>query len=373
MKIRSASVHHYCLPLRASWLTAAGGFRQREGWLLRLDTADGATGYGDCAPLPGNAAECPADTALRLRRQTHSLIGRQPGDALQAIDHGSRGSTPAVRLAVETALLDLIAQAAGLPLAAYLLACERRAVGVSEVSPTVRVNAALGSVAAVHDQDLRAACAARFQVLKLKVGMTAIDQEIGRLQQLARLLPPGVELRLDANCAWGLRDAARFLHACADLPVEMVEEPLARPALKQLQALQDSTGIAIAMDESLATLDLEEVLGRRPVRRLVIKPTRTGGLLPALALARRATGAGFECIVTSSVESACGVTAAAHLAAALDNPLAHGLATCECLADDTGTPPAIANGRLTLPDTPGVGFAPHAQVVFSDFAGPDRS
>jgi L-alanine-DL-glutamate epimerase-like enolase superfamily enzyme len=49
--------------LRASWQTAAGSFSEREGWLLRLDSDSGASGYGDCAPLPGGAAVTPA--ALR--------------------------------------------------------------------------------------------------------------------------------------------------------------------------------------------------------------------------------------------------------------------------------------------------------------------
>jgi L-alanine-DL-glutamate epimerase-like enolase superfamily enzyme len=88
-------------------------------------------------------------------------------------------------------------------------------------------------------------------------------------------------------------------------------------------------------------------------------------LLPALSLARRAAAAGMQCVVTSSIDSACGVLAAAHLAAALDNGLAHGLATSSWLTADTGTPPTITNGRLALPDTPGLGFVADNTLDFS--------
>jgi L-alanine-DL-glutamate epimerase-like enolase superfamily enzyme len=72
MKITSAAVHPYRLPLRASWQTAAGSFNAREGWLLRLDSVSGASGYGDCAPLPGGAAATPADAASWLCAQARA-------------------------------------------------------------------------------------------------------------------------------------------------------------------------------------------------------------------------------------------------------------------------------------------------------------
>lgn len=369
MKITAAAVHHYRLPLRANWLTAAGAFGEREGWLLRLDTNSGARGYGDCAPLPGSAAETPTCTEAHLRMQARRLIGMRAIDALQAIEPHP-GGLPAVRLAIETALLDLTAQAAGLPLAAYLRAGQRPLDHDRRPPTGVAVNAALGSVSRVDHERVRGACEQGFPVLKLKVGMASIDSEIAQLRRLATLLPPEVQWRLDANCAWSSGDAERFLRASAELPVEMIEEPLAQPTLQQLQTLQAGTTIALAIDESASVLGLEQILSRRPVRRLVIKPPRLGGLLPAFDLARRAASVGLECVVTSSIESACGVAAAAHLAAAIDNRLAHGLATSSWLATDTGSPPAIVDGRLMLPRTVGLGFIPGEGIAFAEVAAP---
>lgn len=369
MKISKAAIHPYRLPLRSSWLTAASGFSEREGLLLRLDSGCGAraaSGYGDCAPLPGSAAETPAAAESWLCAQARRLIGMQVDDALQAIGPAP-GDAPAARLALETALLDLAAQAAELSLAAYLRTGQKDFTG-GPAPAELAVNAALGSIDRLADESVGSACKAGFRVLKLKVGVASIDHDIKQLRRVVALLPRGVQLRLDANCAWSGAAAKSFLRRCADLPIEMLEEPLAEPTLEQLRSLQGQTRIAIAIDESAERLDTLRILQDAPVRRLVIKPTRCGGLLAAFLLAQRALAAGLDCVVTSSVESACGVTAAAHLATAIGNQLAHGLATSEWLAADTGAPPTIVDGRLFLPHAAGLGFMPGKGIAFSPIA-----
>ena len=368
MKLATVSVHRYRLPLRSPWLTAGAGVGERCGWLLCLQDDSGRRGYGDCTPLPGCVGESATAALQALRSLLPPLIGLTAKAALGRLEPGSDCPTPAARCAVETALLDLLAQGAGVPLAAYLNGARRTTTG-SGPPPRIRLNAACGSLRGVCDKDLRAACRAGFEVLKLKVGVLAADEEISLLQQVAALLPPHCRLRLDANRAWPEAVATRFLQACADLPIEMLEEPLATPDIDRLQALQDSTTIAIAVDESVGCLDRQALVERRAVRRLVLKPPRHGGLLPALALARHASSAGVECIITSSLDSACGVTAAAHLAAAVDNGLAHGLATSTWLREDTGSPPVVGGGQLLLDASPGLGFIPDGQRRFMPLDG----
>jgi len=356
VKITAVELHHYRLPLRAEWATSAGGLAMRVGWLLRLTSNDGRCGYGDCAPLPASGTETPEAAEAALRAYARELIGRPAAEALTALDDPAGCRTPAARCAVETALLDLLSQATNLPLADYLhgAACPRE----------ITVNAALGGLMQGRAEDLRAAAAAGFGVFKFKVGIAPLAEEIARLRHVATQLPPGLLLRLDANRAWDEAQAVGFLSACAGLPIDMIEEPLADPQPDTLRRLQARCPFALALDESLASCAPEVLITAPPVRRLVLKPPCIGGLLPALALARRTTAAGLECVVTSSVDSACGVLAAAHLAAGLGNGLAHGLATASWLAEDTGTAPSITAGRLSLPATPGLGFVPRPGLFF---------
>lgn len=370
-RIVATRVHRYRLPLRSSWRTAGGDCSSREGWVLRVDTDEGCSGYGDCAPLPASGTETAAAAQAALCRHAQRLMGRSAGEALAHLARASDDAAPAARCAVETALLDLLGQASASSLADLLGASpETEPLPTSRDRSSVLVNAALGSLCHVSDDALLAALGAGFRVCKLKVGLLAVSQEVARLRQIAVLLPTGVSLRFDANRAWSVDDAAIFVRACSEFPVEMVEEPLARPHLAALQRLQATTALAIAVDESAASLDVAQLLATRAIRRLVVKPARCGGVLPALALARQAADAGVECVVTSAMDSACGVRAAAHLAAALDNGLAHGLATSGWLADDTGLPPTIDNGRLSIGKTSGLGFSPHPPLDFVDLCPP---
>lgn len=355
MRLAAARLRPYALPLRAPWRTAAGTLSVREGWLLRLETEDGRHGYGDCAPLPAAGTETAARAAAALAGHLRRLAGKPVDAALREL---LPDACPAARCAVECALLDLAAQAADTPLADFLRGapCARR----------IAVNAALGDLIRVGEPAVHAACAEGYRVIKVKVGCAPVDAEIARLAELAALLPQGIRLRLDANRAWSAQDAARFVAAAQDLPIDLLEEPLAdpqpaalAPALAQLQA---DCRFPLALDES-GPRDVDDAFfAAPPVRRLVLKPPRLGGLRPALAIARRAaeTGvSGVDCVVTSTLESACGVLAAAHLAAALGNDLAHGLATSAWLTENTGLPPALDGAWIELPAGAGLGFVAH--------------
>jgi O-succinylbenzoate synthase len=306
----------YALPFKRPWQTSRGEIGERRGRLLRLQTADGLTGWGDCAPLP---------------------------------EFGI-GEAAATAFAEETAHLDLVAQKAGQPLHAWLS-------GEAPV-PSLAVNFGFWSFFAADRSILEKAVTAGYSVIKFKVGVRPVAEEIANLHRLAANLPPALSLRLDANRAWNFDDAQTFLAACAGLPIDGLEEPLAEPNSVLLQNLQATVAFPLAIDESTHLLDAK-FFHHPPVRRIVIKPARHG-LLTSVELALRARASGLEVIVTSALESTCGLLACAHLAAAVAPDAVHGLATADWLAADTGNPPAIVGSRLQLPTAPGLGFRPFA-------------
>ncbi len=337
-------LHPYRLPLKRPWVAAGAVLSERRGWLVEarpnaaspiLDHSrslkrreqrsagqafradDGTAGWGDCAPLP-------------------SLGG--PREAQ-------------MRWAIETALIDLEARRRGLPLAVLL--------GARTLA--VPVNAALGPLDDGCAARAATAAAEGYTTAKLKVGLAPVEEELSRLRDVAAAAL--LRLRLDANRAWDHADARRFLTAIADLPIDGVEEPLAEPCVASLAALQAALPYPLAADESLPVLGLDALLAWRAVRRLVLKPARLGGVLRTLSFARTAQAAGLEVVITSVVDSAIGVAAAAHLAAAIAPTIAHGLATSSWLAADVATPPVIEKGRLRLPASAGLGVIPAALPV----------
>jgi L-alanine-DL-glutamate epimerase-like enolase superfamily enzyme len=122
--------------------------------------------------------------------------------------------------------------------------------------------------------------------------------------------------------------------------------------------LQDKVSFPLAADESLRIMGVDVVFNQPSVRRVVLKPMVMGGLVSALALARRAREADVECVVTTTVDSAVGVAAALHLAAAVANDLAHGLATSAWLLRDVGEAPLVARGVLRSGSKQGLGCRP---------------
>lgn len=346
MRIRASRVIPYRLPLRAEWTSAQGRFAARQGWLLRLETDAGLVGWGDCAPLPEH------DAGEELKILARTLTGMDMEAARQRL-HSARRH-PAVRCAADVALSDLAAQQAGLPLARWL---------TQDAAQVVRCNAALGALDADVPQRAQAAIAEGFEVLKLKVGMAPVEHELAMLRQLSAGLPAGIALRLDANRAWNMADARRFIAGMAGLPLEMLEELLAQPTLPELASLQAQTEVPLALDESLLELGVEQVLAAAPVQRLVLKIMVLGGLEISLCTAQKARAAGMACVVTTSVDSAVGTLAALHLASTLNNGLHHGLATSEWLKQDVGSAPHPHHGTLKLGEQPGLGFSPHQELM----------
>lgn len=317
MSIVAADWLPYSLPFRQPWRTAGATLTHRRGRLLRLSTDDGRSGWGDCAPLPEFGIS---------------------DEAAQAF-------------AEECAHLDLAAQAAGLPLNAWL--------SDRPPCPAIAVNAALGAICTVSPAAVAEAARAGYPVLKLKAGVARVDDEIAALRRLTASAPANLGFRLDANAGWDFADAERFIDGCAGLPIEGLEEPLRDPGCESLRRLHALAGFPLAIDESLH-LVAGDFFRHPVVRRLVLKPARHGGLLAAMEIALRARAAGIDVVVSSALESACGLLACAQLAAAVAPAGIHGLATGDCFTGNTGAPPAIVGGRLPLPAGNGIGFRPGA-------------
>jgi o-succinylbenzoate synthase len=337
----------YRLPLNRPWQSARGLMGERAGWLVCAHSG-GLRGYGDCAPLAAAGTETPQRALAALEVWRRATTGQSLGRAV-ALVSADRSPAPAARFAVESALLDLAARFAGTPLRRWL---DPRA------ADRVRVNAALGALAGVSPELLHASCAAGFGVLKVKVGLGDPGEELDALAGLARQLPRGAVLRLDANGAWSLEEALRVVGGLNLLPVESLEEPLRDPRPASLRRLQSIARFPIALDETLHGPGGNIASDGGAVRRVVLKPAVLGGLCRTLRFARMARARGVQVVVTSLVETAAGIWPTLQLAAALPSTLAHGLATSGWLDRDLGAPPLVNGGCIVLPGRPGSGFCP---------------
>lgn len=219
-------VRRYSLPFRTPLRTAHGLCAERAGWLLRLTDDRGGEGFGEVAPLEWFGTESLAECEDLLARL---------GDAPSA---ESLAAVPAHAGCVRSGLAMALAGLAGGP------AGGPEALPVAALLPAGR--AALEVVEARLELG--------FRVFKWKVGVGAVADEWGMLDDLLGRLPAGARLRLDANGAWDRRMAERWLERCADRPIEHVEQPVAaqaRSAQDLLMGLAGDYPTPVALDESL--------------------------------------------------------------------------------------------------------------------------
>lgn len=330
-------VHRVSLPLKKPLKTGAFSMTSREVALVSIEH-DGCRGWGEVAALEGWGTESLGDAMEWL--QSHSALDEVPE------------TLPATRVAVQTARLDLKARLKGVPLWKTMAAEFDSSVSVLEI----RLNATVGAVDLKQTlRQVERAVDAGFRTVKLKVGAANWRQDVDRVSAV-RSTFGDLELRLDANRAWTLNEARHALKAMEHLEIAYVEEPAAG-GYDAFRQLAPRVRVDLAADETVSNADeARRLISEDFVGALVLKPSVLGGHDVVANLVAAARDAGIASVITSSIDSAVGRSASAHLAAALGIKQACGLATGGWFERDVG--PVVDGPVWHLNSDPGLGFEP---------------
>lgn len=346
MQLESLEAIPYSLPFRERYVTARGELAERELVLVRI-RSDGLEGVGEAAALTLRGGVSIAQVARDLEAVCRPVLlegGFDPGRIWSVLARcRSRGASAPALAALDIALHDLAARAEGVPL--------WRLLGAESATP-VLCNATLP---AANPAPLRA-LAERwrddgFRTFKLKVGLAG---DVAQVATIRELLGPDVKLRVDANGAWDVADAAERLRALARHTIELAEEPVS--GLAQMARLRDQIHIPLAADESVSSLrDAREAVELGACSCATVKLAKVGGIAAALEIARQ-----LPVYLSSALEGPVGIAAAAHTVQALpaDSPtrgLAHGLATQRLFSETIGAGAELQGDELHLRDRPGLG------------------
>src|SRR4051794_145210 len=240
MKVAAVEAVPYALPFREPYVTARGRLERREMALVRVRSNEGIEGLGDAVAmsLRGGAG------AAALAREVIEVAG----PALEGLEvpadlpRDLGAISPAAAAALEVALLDLAAKAAGLPL--------WRSLGAESAKP-VLCNATLVAgppVAVAVDAERWAKRG--FETFKLKVG---VPGDAGQVAAVRQAVGARARLRVDANGVWAPQDAILRLTVMERHGIELAEQPAAD--LEDLAVVRNQTAIPIAADESVNTLE----------------------------------------------------------------------------------------------------------------------
>lgn len=242
MLLKEIELFSYRLPFSAPVALPGGTLTHREGMLVAVHAEDGQIAWGEAAPLPGFSTESLDSLVSRVRGVAEDLRGKSLEQARRYLGPG-KAIPPSLYFALQSALDALAAREAGLSVNEFLHP------GAPDTVPLCMLLD--GDVAARID-GARSAAVSGCHVVKLKVGREPVETDIRVVGEITGLMPPGFRLRLDANRAWSLEDALQCCRAIPSACIECLEEPVRD--YRQIPVIQDATGIACAVDETLQHL-----------------------------------------------------------------------------------------------------------------------
>lgn len=272
--------------------------------IVRLEH-DGIVGMGEAAPAPYYGQDL--DSVERTLLAAKPLLDGPPQPIEPLVDAllEKFDDQRATVAALDAALHDWQGKAKGQPVW-RLLNLDRLAT--PPTSMTIGIDA----------PDLverKVAEVADFGILKIKVGTERDQQTL----EIIRRYAPSQKLRVDANCGWSPDNVMDRMAAVARFDIELIEQPLPAGSFEALAKLQadEAVDVPIIADEDCQRLgDIDRLVGL--VDGVNIKLSKSGGLIEAMRMIRRAREVGLSVMLGCMAETSLGVAAAAQIASLAD-------------------------------------------------------
>jgi L-alanine-DL-glutamate epimerase-like enolase superfamily enzyme len=345
MQLEELDVVPYSLPFREPYVTARGEIHERNLILIRI-RGEGLEGLGETAALSlrGGLGIDSIAAEIQDRCWPALLDGGVDHDRIWSTIARcrNRGASAEALAAVDIALHDLVGRASGEPV--------WRLLGASEANPVV-CNATLPAANPAATRTLAEDWWEQgFRTFKLKVGLAG---DVTQVVTVRQTLDRGVAIRVDANGAWDVGDAADRLRAMTEHGIELAEQPVG--TFEQMVELRGQVDVKIAADESLVSpFDARRGRELGACQVAAVKLAKVGGLGAALEIAKI-----MPSYLSSALEGPVGIAAAAHAVQALgpgtgDAGVAHGLATERLFSASVGDGVVAERDELIVSDAPGL-------------------
>ena len=354
MKIQSIKTFEVSVPLVKPFKTALRTVTTAHAVYVVVTDDEGRKGYGEAPPTHVITGE----TLVSIKHTIDQilapvLLGKDLANTEQlfATLHETIIGNTSAKAAVDMAIFDLLAQQVEQPLYRYL-GGYRDSI---ETDFTVSVNKPEEMAA-----DAKQYVAAGFNVLKIKVGIGDISEDLARIKAIREHVGYDIKLRLDANQGWNAKEAVKAICQMEDegLAIELIEQPVIKHDFEGLKYVTDHTYTPIMADEAVfSPVDMKRLLEMRAADLVNLKLMKSGGIYKAMQMNKMAEAYGVECMVGSMIETKIGLSAAAHFAASQRNITRYDFDAPLMLASETIDGGIVYNGRVvTFANNPGLGI-----------------
>ena len=338
----------YARPCAGGKGSVAVSFSQDNPVLIRMWTADGLSGFGYAKVFSGQFVRpmvaLMAELASRIMgRDARSVTAI--GDELRFLlaHAGNTGLAQYALAAVETALWDIKARAANLPLF-RLLGGEKQEIPVYANHLLWR-NWTPDELA----EDSRKLIESGFRAIKMNAGRRPIAEDIARMQTVRDAVGPDIALHVDANWSWEFAEALRFVREAEALNLAWIEDPLSSDSPRELALLSTMSTTTVAAGELMTSpAGVLAFLQAGATTHLQLDLQYMGGIGGWMRGAAVADAFGVK------VASHLFHEVSAHMASASRNAsIVEYMSWCDVLYAE---PMRIRDGMIVIPDAPGLGL-----------------
>ncbi len=365
LRLARLEAYAYRVPISNPIKVAFGTFRDRPMVLVRAVEQDGSEGWGEVW------CNWPSVTAEHRARLTADIGERLVGRAFQgpaqafgqhtremevlALQTGEQGPIAAAIAGIDIALWDLAARRDGVPLHRYLGSDTTKThvpVYVTGINPDA------------PEQFAQARQAEGHRAFKLKVGFEMV-KDLANLRAMRETLGADAVITCDANQAWSLAEARRFVGEAQGLNLQWLEEPIRvdAPDSEWLKLAREST-IPLAGGENLQGTGFDNAIALGALQVIQPDVTKWGGITGNLRVARAAVAAGKR-YCPHYFSGGLALLGSLHvLAAAGGSGLlefdAHPNPNREAIVGDLLP---LHNGQVPIPSAPGLGAEPDLKAL----------
>ncbi|WP_170333677.1 enolase C-terminal domain-like protein [Ruegeria arenilitoris] len=355
-KITGFDVWHLALPVTSRRDHGIGSVEGTcEVVILRLTSEDGSEGFGEASPWSVFTGT-PEATYAALNRYIRPLvIGEKVGDraAIMARAAYAVAHCTEAKAALESALLDLSGRITGLPVWSLLGGKCRDTIPLSCSIANPEFSQDIDLLARLRDDGVR--------IVKLKTGFKDHAFDIMRLEYLAQNYPE-FSVRVDYNQGLSIDDATAQVRDVAQFNPDFIEQPVRAHHYGMMSKLRGMIDIPLLADESVfGPEDMERAAREGICDGVSVKIMKSGGLTRGQTVARIAAAHGLSAYGGDMFEAGLAHLAGTHMIAATPE------ITLGCefyqasyfLGEDILEEPfLVENGRVVVPDTPGLGGRP---------------
>lgn len=366
MKIQVKSIESFILSdrLKESFYFSQWEYSERRICIVKITSDTGHVGWGE-GYGPANVVQA------GIKHLSSFVVGQNPLETekiwstmyRRTLDFARSGVLVSAMSAIDVALWDLKGKILEQPV--YLMLGGKKRDSITPYATGMYFTKGNGHLTQALSTEAKQYASLGYKAMKMKVGL-GIEEDIEHVKTVREAIGSTINLMIDANHAYNLREAVQLARAVEEYDIYWFEEPVSPEYYDQYAELRTKTIIPIAGGEcEYLRFGFQKLLKSKSVDIVQPDICSCGGLTEAKRIAVLASVYGVE-IVPHTWGTGIAIATAAHFISNLD-VFPGRLKAPSCyieydrtengLRDElTSSEMVFKNGEIKISDTPGLGF-----------------